>query len=73
MRHQAASDFEAIKFVQIIVRADGGELEDLIEAGVRAGRFRIVENKAHPFSGQFQVADDISAASKSPWPTSLPS
>ena len=47
MRQKAAAGFEVIEFIQVSVGQDGGELQSLVERGVRAVGFGIVGNKIH--------------------------
>jgi hypothetical protein len=47
MREQAAAGFKAVEFVQISVGQDRCELQNLVERGVRAGGFGIVEDEPH--------------------------
>jgi hypothetical protein len=44
---QAAADFEAVKFVQSIIGLDRYKLQNLVECGVGACSFSIVENAAY--------------------------
>ena len=47
VRQQAAANFEPIKLIEMFVGINGGELEDLVEARVRTGRFGVVKNESH--------------------------
>ena len=47
MRQKPAANFEALQFVKLKVRVDGGELKNLVKRGVGARRLGIVENEPH--------------------------
>jgi hypothetical protein len=47
VRQQPAAHLDTINLVQVSVRADRRELEDLVEVGRNAGGLGIVEDKAH--------------------------
>jgi hypothetical protein len=45
VRQEPRPDLEAINLSQFVIRADGRELEDLIEVRRDAGRFEVVEDE----------------------------
>lgn len=47
MWQKAATNFEAVELVQVRIGQDRRELQDLVERGVRAGGFGVVENVRH--------------------------
>ena len=50
MRQKAAAGFEAVEFIQVGVGKDCCELQDLVERGVCACGFGVVEGEVYPMS-----------------------
>ena len=48
---QPTPDLKTLKLIQIIVRLDGCELQDLVIPCIRASSFRVVENVRHRVTG----------------------
>lgn len=49
MWQKASTNFEAVKLVRVCIGQERRELQDLVERGVRAGGFGVVEYVGHAF------------------------
>ena len=56
MRHETATDFEAIAFAKIVISQNRCKLQNLIECRIRARRFCIEEYKRHLIALSSRVA-----------------
>ena len=47
VRQEPAAHLEAIQLAQLVIRVDGPELQDLVEAGVQSGGLGVPKHEAH--------------------------